>query len=157
MRTKRDIQTDKQMPHQHNIEINMSSGFFLIQVDKLLWRMQIFTTFSGMRPVKDTLHLQRLFEFFWRRTQFKMHLKILWFWWIFKCPTHLAVPDWWLRRIFKKISHDAIFIHMILKLTFRTGANRPNQIFLPSKPTPNCAPGLREIHWNILHSILQTT
>ena len=28
------------------------------------------------------------------------------------------------------------FTHMILKLTFRTGANRPNQIFLPSKPTP---------------------
>ena len=33
-----------------------------------------------MRPVKDTLHLQGLFEFFWRRTQFKMHLKkAIWF------------------------------------------------------------------------------
>ena len=77
--TKLDRQKDKQTPYQHNIWIKISS-FFSIRVNKLLWRMQIFTIFWGMRPVKDTLHLQRLFEFFWRRTQFKMHLKkAIWF------------------------------------------------------------------------------
>ena len=154
--TKRDRQKDKQTLYQHNIWIK-SSSFFSIRVNKLYWRMQIFTTFSGMRPVKDTLLLQRLFEFFWRRTQFKMHLKkAIWFFGFDEFSNVLLI---WLFQIggWEEFSRKYPKISPPSYIWFWNWPFARMQTGPTKSSCPQNQLQLREIHWNILHSMPKTT
>ena len=116
-----------------------------------------FYYISGMRPVKDTLLLQRLFEFFWRRTQFKMHLKkAIWFFGFDEFSNVLLI---WLFQIggWEEFSRKYPKISPPSYIWFWNWPFARMQTGPTKSSCPQNQLQLREIHWNILHSMPKTT